>query len=284
MHIRWIVSKRVALAAGAAVALGVGTSSLWAQTRDRTPTPTLVQRTFTIGGPTLGVSVRDLTSAEATSAKLDGVSGAYVESVRDGSPADTVDLRAGDVIVSFDGERVRSARHLSRLVSETPANKEVAVEFARDGARQTVRVTPTDQAGLGMAREFRFAAPFDRDFDVAPELDDRFRALRDMLGAGRLGVSVLELTDQLAEHYGVSGGLLVTSVDSDRPAGEAGIKAGDIITQVSGDDVKTVSELRRRVARASGDLPLTITRDGRQQTVTVHFEERARVVPARQEI
>ena len=81
-----------------------------------------LQRRFEFGGggPEIGVSIRDVEAGSPGSA------GAQVERVREDSPAEKAGIRAGDVITQFDGERVRSARQLSRLVAETPAGRSVA--------------------------------------------------------------------------------------------------------------------------------------------------------------
>ena len=69
-----------------------------------------------LGGGRLGVSVRDVTPSDVGQARLPSQAGAWITDVQADSPAAQADLRAGDVVVQFDGERVRSARQLSRLV------------------------------------------------------------------------------------------------------------------------------------------------------------------------
>ena len=73
----------------------------------------------------IGVSVRDLTADEVAKAKLPQAGGVLVEDVRDGSAASRAGLRDGDLIVEFDGERVRSASHLTRLVRESVPGRAV---------------------------------------------------------------------------------------------------------------------------------------------------------------
>jgi S1-C subfamily serine protease len=69
-------------------------------------------------GSRIGVSIRDLEEADKSTAK-GATSGVVVEEVATESPAEKAGIRKGDVIVEFDGERVRSARQLTRLVQET---------------------------------------------------------------------------------------------------------------------------------------------------------------------
>ncbi len=79
------------------------------------------------GGAYLGVGLDDPSGSER---------GALVKDVVKDSPAEKAGLKEGDVIARFDGEAVRSASHLARLVSETPAGKPVAIEARRGGATQ----------------------------------------------------------------------------------------------------------------------------------------------------
>jgi S1-C subfamily serine protease len=82
-------------------------------------------------------------------------------------------------------------------------------------------------------------------------------------------VTVQELTGQLGEYFGVTGGVLVTSVIDSSSANAAGLRAGDVITRVSDQPVTSEADLRRRLADASGDVALTIVRDRKTQTITV---------------
>src|SRR5687768_12640389 len=62
------------------------------------------------GGSEIGVSVRDLNSDEVAKAKLAQPGGVVIEEVRAGSPASRAGLMNGDIVVEFDGERVRGVR------------------------------------------------------------------------------------------------------------------------------------------------------------------------------
>lgn len=107
-----------------------------------------------------------------------------VERVRDGSPATRAGLRSGDVIVEFDGERVRGVRHFSRLVLETPPGRTVKSTISRNGARLTLDVTP--EAGSRIAGLFaeisqeieRGLRTLPRDFDLTSTFAGGCRARR----------------------------------------------------------------------------------------------------------
>jgi len=108
----------------------------------RFPDPTVL-----VGpGSSIGVRVRDLNADDFKNTGMNSVEGAFVESVESGTPAEKAGLKSGDVIVEFDGDRVRSVRTLSRLVSETPPKRTVKTTVVRAGVRRSIDVTP--EAGL----------------------------------------------------------------------------------------------------------------------------------------
>ena len=114
-------------------------------------------------GGSMGVNVRDVTADEGQKAKLSPPLGAYVTGVVSGSPAEKAGIMSGDIIVEFDGERVRSARQLSRLVRESPDGRAIRTAIVRDGNRRTMDGTLTsgDQTWFtmpdlsGLDRQFR---------------------------------------------------------------------------------------------------------------------------------
>ena len=122
------------------------------------------------GGSRLGVGLEDTEG---------DVRGTKVRSVEEGSPAEKAGIQEGDVIVRFDGEAVRSASQLARLVGETPAGRSVAIEVTRGGATQKLSATLAEGSrrvrvfsgnGLPGMREFNFEMPeWDVEAPEAPE-------------------------------------------------------------------------------------------------------------------
>jgi serine protease Do len=248
------------------------------------------------GGSRIGVAVRDVDQADVTREKLAGLAGAVVEEVRSATPAAKAGLKSGDVILSFDGERVRSARQLERLVAETPPGRSVRVAVQRGGSKVDLDVTPEAPAnalygpfkfepegGLTQTfprveRDFRRRLPaMEFDFD-GPE---KFHGWNLIPGQGRLGVQVQELSDQLASYFGVKSGVLVADVDEGSAADKAGVKAGDIITAVNGQDVSDPMELRREVGKTDEGraTDLSVVRD--KKTLTLKVEPAEASKPSR---
>jgi S1-C subfamily serine protease len=259
---------------------------------------------FGMGGARVGMVVRDVEPADVAKEKLAGTSGAIVTEVVENSAAQKAGIKTGDIVTTFDGERVRSARQLGRLVEETPAGRTVKVALQRAGAPVTLEVTPEapkvtrmmpdgrgdtfrwqrrapgpgpDSDGPGEPFEgpgmpFKFEMPAGRfDFEGEPFFAS---------GRGRLGVRVQDLSEDLASYFGVKSGVLVAGVEPDAPAAKAGLKAGDVITAVNGQTIADPSELRREVAKIDDGktADLAVTRDKKALTLKVEVTVRDRTV------
>jgi serine protease Do len=226
-------------------------------------------------GSRIGAAVRDLEPAEADRQKLTG--GAVVEDVRPDSPAARAGLRRADVIVTFDGEQVRSVRQFTRLVQETPSGRSVKATIVRDGQRSDIQLTPTEDRRAGVVidgerireRVEDFAArlpEFNLDMDIDPMGMSR----------GRLGVTVSALGDQLAAYFGAKEGVLITAVADGSAAQRAGLKAGDVITAINNERVASPGQLTRALRSVNDDAELTvgIVRDRKEMTVKAKLESR----------
>jgi serine protease Do len=233
-------------------------------------------------GSRIGVTARELEPAELERLKLAG--GVMLETVTPDGPAAKAGLRAEDVVVEFDGERVRSLRQFTRLVRETPPSRTVKAAVLREGKRTDLAVTPVAGGQFDVAidserirreiEDFTARIPFDA-FEV-----------HGFASRTRLGVTVQELTPELAEYFGAADGVLVSSVVADSPASRSGLKAGDVITSIDGRTIESAAELTREVRAASsdGEVMLGIVRDKKQSTVSAKIEPPAerRARPMRQ--
>jgi serine protease Do len=273
---------RIAALAGAvavAAATGVAvTPVVHGQTKLlRTQSPRAVD-VIVGGGSWIGVSIRNIEEADAKTLK-GAATGVVVESVSTDSPAAKAGIRNGDVIVEFDGERVRSARQLTRLVQETPEGRAVQAVLLREGQRTPVTVTPEGGSRRLFERldddlgDFRFNVtprairPPTPPNPPSPPSIFRFDEL---LGrAGALGVTVDTLSTQLAEYFGVKEGVLVTSVSDNSAAARAGVKAGDVITSLNGSAVNEPADLRRRMQNLNDgeEFTLQVMRDKKAVTL-----------------
>ncbi len=80
----------------------------------------------------LGVRIQMVTKEIADVEKLEEVAGALVASVSEGSPAGKAGVKAGDIILRFDGKKVDTMRRLPKLVAQTQVGKRVKVEIWRN--------------------------------------------------------------------------------------------------------------------------------------------------------
>jgi len=286
------MKRQFALAAGAAfvssLALGLGdVRATGSEDKDKTVDKRVV--IHHAGSGRLGISIED---------RAGDARGASVRSVEEDSPAAKAGLKEADVIVRFDGESVRSASQLRRLVAETPAGRAVAIEVTRGGATQKLTATLAERDSSHSfrfnGRDFSFDMP-EWDVPVPPEPPEAPealitpnaplpprppkapRAVRPFawswndddglmirkLGPGqrKLGIEYMEMGEQLAGYFKLSGktGVLVTAVDADGPAAKAGIKAGDVVVKLGSDAVADSDDLRQAVSRAEGGSEVTVT-------------------------
>ncbi|HEY7447102.1 MAG TPA: PDZ domain-containing protein [Vicinamibacterales bacterium] len=214
---------------------------------------------FMTTGSQVGISIRDLEANEASKLKLPGEAGAVVQSVQQGSPAETAGIREGDVVVEFDGERVRSAQQLTRLVRETPPGRQVNAAVIRDGRRTQLKVMPEASRNELPFNADRFRDSFDRFWP---------------LGRGTLGVVTQEMTPELAAYFGAKDGVLVTSVQQDSAAEKAGIRVGDVITEFAGVSVGHPRDLVRAVVSRQGEVALKVIRDKKEVALKATLDER----------
>jgi serine protease Do len=255
-------------------ALAASTTAAFAQAPTLATPPEAVMAFGAGPGSSIGVRTRDVSPADA--ARLRTESGAIIDQVYDNTPARTAGLQTSDVIVEFDGERVRGTRHLARLVQETPPGRTVRVVVLREGRNTTLTITPERDRAMAAERwepamrvgpGVRVDAPRFRA-QIGPFEWDGFRS------RARLGATVQEITPQLAEFFGARQGVLVSSVLDNSPASRAGLRTGDVITAVNGQRVDARGDLLDVLANAQdgAELELTIVRDRRESSIRAKVE------------
>ena len=90
----------------------------------------------------------------------------------------------------------------------------------------------------------------------------------------QIGVGITLLTNQLAEYFGVEGGILINNVRQDSPGSKAGLKAGDVIVGIDSEPVRGALGLIRAIDdKKESDITLRIVRDRRDQTVNLRLND-----------
>jgi serine protease Do len=193
----------------------------------------------------LGVSIQPVTPELAKSFGLTDTKGALVASVADGSPAEKAGLKAGDVIVRYDGKVVEGPRTLPTLVANTEIGKTVELSVVRDGSLRPVRVTV---GNLADAREASATG-----VPGTPRESSRL--------AERLGVELQQLDK----------GVVVTDVRPESPADQAGILEGDVIREINRTPVSRLEDVHKAMERpgAANQVLLRLERQGTQRYVVV---------------
>lgn len=217
----------------------------------------------------LGVEIGEVTADEAKEMKLPETRGVVVSDVVDDSPAAKAGLKAKDVIMEYDGTPVEGTVQFRRLVRETPPGRTVNLEVIRDGRQMKLSVQVGDSA-RNMESRLRVimpSRPFNFNFTMPEFMPGRTPIL---------GIEAEDLSGQLGDFFHVPGGegVLIREVNADTSAAKAGLKAGDVITKVDGNAVKTLGELRDnlREKRDQKSVTLTIIRDGAEKSVSVAIE------------
>lgn len=257
----------------------------------------------------LGVTPEDVSTDRAKELKLSSPRGVYLSEVEKESPADKAGLKSGDVIMEFNGEHVESVAQFRRLVRETPAGRSVSITVWREGRSQNLSATMGSSAGQfniqlfngdsrTPLRSFAFNGP-NMELQVPSNPQAYVYNMPDMenfgFGQGQgmggnnfvfrssptptLGISAETVNGQLGSYFGAPDGegILVREVNSGSPAEKGGLKAGDVITKIDGDRVRTLNEMQSRLRekRDAKTVQVTVVRHGSETTLTVEPAKQA---------
>jgi len=188
----------------------------------------------------LGVMIQDITPGLEKKLKLDNRKGALIADLTHSGPADKAGIKRGDVIVSFDGKPVKEMKDLPYIVASTPVGKIVTVEVIRKGQKKSFKIK------VGELEEDKASTELSQ-----PEPE--------------MGMTVEEITPQLAKYYGLSetSGLIVVDVELNSPAAEAGVRPGDIILELDEVIVKSPEEFFKKIREyKDGDTILFLLKRG----------------------
>ena len=238
----------------------------------------------------LGVALQDLTPSLREALNLDRqVKGVMIAGVMPGSPAEKIGLEDRDVIVTLNGRNVQSVDDATEVVQKLDPGDKLTVSVLRDSRRRQFTATLTerhrgeDSDWLGGLEQEPGPdapnVPYPPDAPNAP-MPPRMAHPDDLPEGGHrgyLGVTTIELGEQLADYFGVNGGggVLVTEVAKDSPADEAGLKAGDVILSVSDSKVDNPGDLMRlvRAHDPQDKIEVVVQRRGHVETLHARLGE-----------
>jgi serine protease Do len=185
----------------------------------------------------IGVAIQPVNQKLAQSFGLPKTAGALVSSVEDKGPAAKAGLRAGDVILSWNGTAVDESASLPALVAETVPGKSAPARVWREGKEITVNVTVAN----------------------LPDQAEKLAAADEPASnSGKLGLTLRSNPD---------GGLIVQ--DAAGAAAAAGVQPGDVILALNNQPVKSVEQLRGLVNKAGKHVALLVQREGEKMFVPI---------------
>lgn len=178
----------------------------------------------------IGVVIQSITPEIAESIRLKETKGALVADVLPDGPAEKAGIQRGDVIIRYNNEQIKEFSDLSRLVALSDPGTVADLVIIREGSEKNVKVT------LGTLE----------DPEQRASVDNRRQ---------RLGINVSEITPQLANMFNLErpDGVIITDVDRNSGAWDAGFRPGDIVLQINDVEVKSVKDYDDALAAAAGE-------------------------------
>jgi len=177
----------------------------------------------------LGVYIQKITPEIAATFGLKESEGALVSDVMENSPAEKADIRRGDIIVSYNGKKIKDMDSLPRMVGSTEIGKKIKLGIIRDGK------TIEKEVVIGELKEETIQA------SRKPQVEKDF------------GLVVQDITPEIARHLNLKDrkGVIVTDVQPGSPAQEADIRSGDIIKEIGRKPIRNLTDFKEAMKRAN---------------------------------
>jgi Do/DeqQ family serine protease len=194
----------------------------------------------------LGINIQNITDDTAKALELKEKSGILVSNVKSGSAADKAGVKRGDIITAINSEKIEDSNVLRNKVAGTLPGTEIRLTVVRDGKELELTAT-LDEFNVG--DDAKKSIPGQNNDETGPQNQ-----------SGKLGLSLEPVTPGIAKQLGLdsdSEGLVVTSVDQNGAAAEAGISRGDVILEINRKTVNSVSDVKSALDIA-GDRPLLL--------------------------
>jgi len=189
----------------------------------------------------LGVRIQDVTKEIADVEKLDEPRGALVASVAENSPSDKAGVKAGDIILEFNGEKIKQMKELPIIVAKTEVGKKVEVKIWRNKKEITKSIT------LGRLET-------SEDFKVTK------KASPTELEVPNLKIFVRELTSEDIKKRNLpnqSSGLVITKIQNDSPLKDS-VEVDSIILEAQKKKIRNINDLNQAVTKALNSNEKTI--------------------------
>lgn len=197
----------------------------------------------------LGVYLQDISDDLKDALDLPSLEGVLISEVAPNTPAEKAGIRSGDVVVEYDGKKVKNRQSFKIKVAATSVGETVELKIIRDGKEKTVRATLEE---------------YPEDVAVADEGREEKTAL---------GLKVVNVTDAQAQRFKLEAqrGVVVINIGADSPAGDAGVRVGDVILSVGQTEIHDATDYRTAVSQLEENKPaiLHIQRGERKLYIAV---------------
>jgi serine protease Do len=192
----------------------------------------------------IGVSIGQVSKEVAESLGLGKPTGALVQGVESGSPADKAGVEPGDIILKVDGKVVEKSGDLPRLIGATKPGSRTTLQVLRRGSTRDIAVT----VGEFEPEKPRRAAGGEPREGGASKLP--------------FGLTVTDTTEAQRKELRIRGGVRVDAVEG--PAARAGLREGDVIVAFDNQEVTDAKQFATLVKKAEGSrpVPLVVNRGG----------------------
>ncbi len=217
----------------------------------------------------LGVRIQTVTDEIAESLGLDKAQGALIASVTEDGPAEKARLKAGDIVLKFDGKDVTDMRALPRIVAETPIEKEVTLVYWRDGKERKVKVN------IGELEKAEDEGLITAD-GTGSQTD---KTLKDF-EISDVDMNVAAINETARENYNIPDDVDGVVIVKTNPRGEAAMKGlglGDVIVEINQKPVTDPEELEKIISKAKKaqkpSVLLLVNREGDVRFVALKLED-----------
>ena len=218
----------------------------------------------------IGVRIQDVTQDLEEGAAPEAVSGALIAGLAEDGPAAKAGIKAGDVVLEFNGKPVTGMRALPRLVADTPPGERVDVVVLRDGERMTLSME------IGLLEDEKLAAATTEE----PEAGEGGEPTVETAGA-MFGLELGPITEEARKTFSLEAtleGVLVTDVAPGSEAEKKKVKPGDVIVQVSTKPVAAPEEVTEQLEKLKSEGRRTVMllvsgADKKLRFVSLRFDE-----------
>jgi serine protease Do len=179
----------------------------------------------------LGVRIQDVSQEIADVEKLDEPRGALVASVAENSPSDKAGIKAGDIILEFNGVKINQMKELPAIVAKTKVGKKVKVKVWRNQKEITKSVL---LGRLETSEDFKVSKkkePVKKQTSEIESLKITVRLLNNE------DIKTRKLPNQIT-------GLVVTKIENDSPLKNTTLAVNDVITEAQKKKIKSINDLK----------------------------------------